>query len=432
MFDEYDEYVFSEDSSSDNIYYTNTDYNNWSLNNMENYFDISVKKCTINDISLDHILEILFHLSPSDILNFSKTNKEYYDLCQDNALWNHFILKEHGDRKEVFDKIIYNNKKELFFIISEMEIFFKNCIMENVDINDPKKEISKYYDLTEYIHKNDINNIFKEFKHKTKHKYRIPNSFFKIKAVRECNSIYLCSHEIYYIPSILFNFNHLVELNIINCDISYIPSNIKNLSSLVLLNLTNNKLDHFPISITEITNLQYLLLSNNNISTIPHKIKNMSKLLFLDISRNNFLIFPNCLIELKKLKCLCTFGNPVGNIDSCDKINKYCNIFNRFYTNNNLGIHRIYSNIYQFDGIIKFKVEKCTDKIITTAISESGWIFTRELHSDDCLEYFESNINEAYVILNNKRGITFYRTKLWTDIIWNNNMVYQIPLVKIN
>lgn len=427
----FEEYVFSKESSSDNTYYTSTDYSNWSISNMENYFDISIKKYTLNDISLDDVLEILFHVTPSDILNFSKTNKEYHELCQDDVLWNHFILKKYSNRKEIFDRIIYNNKKELYFIIHELEKFFKYNTINKSD-KDLEKEFMKHYDCLGFINV-DSNNLFKELRYTTLEHCHLPNSIFKLKSVIACNSLYFNSFQLHKIPSNIFMLEHLVELSIMGCNISYIPHSIHKLFNLKLLNLMDNKLDHFSVNIIRIPNLRYLYLRNNNIDMIPDEVENMKHLLFLDISKNNFLIFPNNLAKLAKLKCLVIYGNLFGTFSNKDIENIKLSFLNLtcLYANY-MSVNIIYFNVYRFDEIVEFKVDKHDDKIITMAISESGCVFTRELNNDDCFEYFKLNVDKVYEVLNDNHSITFYRTKKWLEVKGNNRMIYQMPLIKIN
>eukprot|EP01091_Cochliopodium_minus_P011796 TRINITY_DN3438_c0_g2_i1.p1 TRINITY_DN3438_c0_g2~~TRINITY_DN3438_c0_g2_i1.p1 ORF type:complete len:979 (-),score=241.97 TRINITY_DN3438_c0_g2_i1:95-2662(-) len=89
------------------------------------------------------------------------------------------------------------------------------------------------------------------------------------------------------IPSSIWNYKELVELDLSANQLKRIGKELSMLSSLKLLALNHNSLSKLPNALWKLTSLRKLYLNNNNLKAIPNEIKNLEDLRVLDFSCNN-------------------------------------------------------------------------------------------------------------------------------------------------
>ena len=97
------------------------------------------------------------------------------------------------------------------------------------------------------------------------------------------------------IPSPVFDFKHLIHLNIVQNQISFIPSDIEKLCNLKVLLLDNNRIRMLPDQLGKLKNLKILGLGWNILTSLPKTMKNLCSLRRLELHHNQFKVFPSVL-----------------------------------------------------------------------------------------------------------------------------------------
>ncbi|MFT5818975.1 MAG: Leucine-rich repeat (LRR) protein [Crocinitomix sp.] len=103
------------------------------------------------------------------------------------------------------------------------------------------------------------------------------------------------------VPSEIFNFKNLRELDLSKNKLTELPNNFV-FQGLEVLNLTKNKFEIFPTVICKISHLKQLFLGKNHLSEIPECIGTLSELVIFDIWFNTISVIPESITQLKKLK----------------------------------------------------------------------------------------------------------------------------------
>jgi Leucine-rich repeat (LRR) protein len=106
------------------------------------------------------------------------------------------------------------------------------------------------------------------------------------------------------IPTEVFLFKNLKELDLTSNKIHRIPTEIGKLQKLEILRLGRNQIDVVGKEIGNLPSLKYLDLGKNQIQVLPFEIGNLSNLEFLQIWGNEITLLPNSIDKLTKLKYL--------------------------------------------------------------------------------------------------------------------------------
>lgn len=122
-----------------------------------------------------------------------------------------------------------------------------------------------------------------------------PDSVFRLKLRRK---------KLTEIPSEVFLFKNLRELDLGNNRISVLPPQIAELKKLEILRLERNKLTTIGKSIGDLKSLRYLDLGLNHILSLPYEIGELDSLEFLQIWGNEITALPPSVTKLERLKWL--------------------------------------------------------------------------------------------------------------------------------
>jgi len=122
-----------------------------------------------------------------------------------------------------------------------------------------------------------------------------PDSVFRLKLRRKGYK---------QIPSEVFNFKNLRELDLIGNKIERIPNEISSLSQLEILRLGSNQIEVVGKEISGLNKLRYLDLGKNKIQALPFEIGELNDLEFLQIWGNDITLLPESIQNLNKLKYL--------------------------------------------------------------------------------------------------------------------------------
>lgn len=95
---------------------------------------------------------------------------------------------------------------------------------------------------------------------------------------------------------------------------SQIPSEIFTFTNLIELDLSNNRIEEIPDAIATLTNLKVLKLGNNRLHTISDSIGTLTNLESVDLSRNHLISLPAAIGNLTKLKSLEIWRNEIGSL----------------------------------------------------------------------------------------------------------------------
>lgn len=259
---------------------------------------------TINN---DNIFDILTKLDPIDILKCSLLSRHFYELCNLDTLWNK-LLMQYDNRKQCYDFIEYENKKELFFVFYYLEPFFEAYIQTKYD--EDKTMFKERFE--ELIIKCYDGNIFKLNDRTSVDCYKaingydaIPKEFFKnIKNINICKEIKFYNTELISVPDNLCTLKHLVSIYFNNNKITAIRDNIFDINSLTYINFSRNNINALDPSISKLTNLTFLDLSQNFVDHIPSELALLTNLKFLDLGYNKLSYFPDEICQLTNLKVL--------------------------------------------------------------------------------------------------------------------------------
>jgi len=121
-----------------------------------------------------------------------------------------------------------------------------------------------------------------------------------MKNPQKVERLHLKKKKLTAIPSVVFQFTNLVELNLSGNKIEMIPDEIAILKNLKVLNLSNNKIHTIADSIGSLNNLEILDLSRNYINTLPPRIQHLNSLSCLIIWKNEIGRLPNEISALKE------------------------------------------------------------------------------------------------------------------------------------
>jgi len=106
------------------------------------------------------------------------------------------------------------------------------------------------------------------------------------------------------IPSEIFNFKNLKELDLGGNKIKNIDPKIGLLSKLEILKLNRNQIVLIPTSISKLDSLKYLDVGLNKINALPEEMKTMRSLEFLQIWGNELTVIPEPISKMPNLKWL--------------------------------------------------------------------------------------------------------------------------------
>lgn len=133
--------------------------------------------------------------------------------------------------------------------------------------------------------------------------------------------------------------NRLSDISAITCltnleflDVSQnrlerLPINMLHLSKLYSLNISQNKFK--PQDLTQLpANLTVLHLANNRFVEVPKAVFNLKQLEFLNLTNNDISVLPLELLELKNLKRILVYGNPmdIEQLNEFRSSMKWCEI----------------------------------------------------------------------------------------------------------
>ena len=122
-----------------------------------------------------------------------------------------------------------------------------------------------------------------------------PDSVFRLKLRRKGYK---------QIPTEVFNFKNLRELDLIGNKIERIPNEISSLQQLEILRLGSNQIEVIGKEIIGLNKLRYLDLGKNKIQALPFEIGELNDLEFLQIWGNDITLLPESIQNLNKLKYL--------------------------------------------------------------------------------------------------------------------------------
>ena len=106
------------------------------------------------------------------------------------------------------------------------------------------------------------------------------------------------------IPSEIFYFKNLKELDLGGNKIKNIDPKIGQLSKLEILKLNRNQIELIPTSISKLDSLKYLDVGLNKINALPEEMKTMLSLEFLQIWGNELTVIPEPISKMPNLKWL--------------------------------------------------------------------------------------------------------------------------------
>ncbi|MFY7815751.1 MAG: leucine-rich repeat domain-containing protein [Chryseobacterium taeanense] len=106
-----------------------------------------------------------------------------------------------------------------------------------------------------------------------------------------------------------------------------LPDTFSNLSKLYHLDISQNKFNSKDINKLPM-NLVELHIANSNFSEVPKAVFDLKQLEFLNLSNNNLSELPTELVELKNLKRILIYGNPinVSQLNEFRKVMTWCDI----------------------------------------------------------------------------------------------------------
>lgn len=104
------------------------------------------------------------------------------------------------------------------------------------------------------------------------------------------------------LPSVIFLFKSITNLEIQETNIEAIPDAIKNLNQLTQFVCQNNKkLKNIPTTINALYQLEVLNLDSNNIKTLPDGIFDLKKLVCLNVNSNRIKVISQKISNLEQL-----------------------------------------------------------------------------------------------------------------------------------
>lgn len=89
-----------------------------------------------------------------------------------------------------------------------------------------------------------------------------------------------------------------------NCALTKIPTELYDFTELTEIDLSNNKIKTISAKIRAFKQLEYLNISNNSINKLNKALEELPHLKKLDISNNKFIEFPQVICNLKQLEYL--------------------------------------------------------------------------------------------------------------------------------
>ncbi|MEY4110024.1 MAG: hypothetical protein RLZZ46_378 [Bacteroidota bacterium] len=104
------------------------------------------------------------------------------------------------------------------------------------------------------------------------------------------------------IPTAIWSFSNLVELDLSHNKIQYISDSISLLKNLKVLNLSFNKIKELPPQIGDLSNLQQMLIYHNRLQTVPAELGRLNKLTHLDLWYNEIITLPDSISRLTSLQ----------------------------------------------------------------------------------------------------------------------------------
>lgn len=116
--------------------------------------------------------------------------------------------------------------------------------------------------------------------------------------------LFLIKQKLDSVPSEIFSFTNLRELNLSRNKIEELPAGIGNLVNLEKLDVSNNQLVHLPPEIGQLSELVVLNLNRNVLEDLPPTIGRLSKLQILELWDNELRDVPDEISELKNLQLL--------------------------------------------------------------------------------------------------------------------------------
>lgn len=141
----------------------------------------------------------------------------------------------------------------------------------------------------------------------------------KLKKLRFLQEIKLSDNpnlDIVQVLSVLKSLNHLVDLNLSNCNLNILPPEIGKLKRLKYLVLDNNNLEYLPQEIGGLDDLKILFIRSNHLLVLPNSIETLSNLTDLLLQRNNLIKLPDEIRKLSKLKRLNLTSNDLTEVPS--------------------------------------------------------------------------------------------------------------------
>ncbi|GEM_PF-1255715 len=126
--------------------------------------------------------------------------------------------------------------------------------------------------------------------------------------------LYLSDMGLREIPPQVWEFEHLLQLDLNDNRIKVLPPDIARLTNLERLSLDGNRLEELPPEIGQLSHLEWLDLDNNRLTTLPPEFARLQALTHLQIQYNRWEAFPPEILELPNLESLFLAGNRLGDL----------------------------------------------------------------------------------------------------------------------
>lgn len=121
----------------------------------------------------------------------------------------------------------------------------------------------------------------------------------------ECvKTLYLRNLELKEIPTVIFEFSNLEELDLSLNLISKVPNEIEHLSNLKTLHLSYNMIDSISSKISELKHLEGLWLLDNELEKIPTGLCELDKLRVINLNLNKLKELTKCISSIDSLRNL--------------------------------------------------------------------------------------------------------------------------------